>query len=211
VTEHWKLRWGVPLGAALVGLLARTWRIRVVGGERHEAVRRSGAGYVYVLWHGDMLPHLWHHRHTGAAIVISENRDGEIIARIAERLGYATIRGSTSRGAGRALLGMVRHLEGGGPIAVTPDGPRGPRHSFAPGALAAAQRAGAPLLLLGMHAARAWRFRSWDRFTIPKPFATVTISYEGPAHVAGGGTDAVADELPRFVALMDAAERTAAS
>ena len=101
---------------------------------------------IFTLWHGELLPLLWHHRAQDIAVVISEHRDGEIIARIAESLGYATVRGSTSRGGGRALIGLMRALEEGRDGAVTPDGPRGPAHVFAPGAAIAAQRTGAPLV-----------------------------------------------------------------
>ena len=85
----------------------------------------------------------------GFRCLISEHRDGELIARIAESLGFRTVRGSTSRGASRALVGLARELEAGHDVAITPDGPRGPARSFAPGALIAAQRANAPVIAVG--------------------------------------------------------------
>ena len=116
-------------------------------------------------------------------MLISEHRDGELIARIVQRFDYRTIRGSTTRAATRALLTIVRHLDGGGEIAITPDGPRGPACTVAPGALIAAQRAKVPVIAVGVHASRAWRLRSWDAFMIPKPFARVTIAYSDPTDV----------------------------
>jgi lysophospholipid acyltransferase (LPLAT)-like uncharacterized protein len=187
-----RARWLVPLGTLLVRLLASTWRVRTLN---PPAIRRGGAtppARVFTLWHGEMLPLLWQHRSQGIRIVISSHRDGEIIARIAHALGYQTIRGSTSKGATRALLEMARVLGEGHDIGVTPDGPRGPAHVFAPGALVAAQRAGAPLLLLRAHAARAWRLGSWDRFLIPKPFTRVTIAYELVPVTAASSRDASA-------------------
>ena len=95
-------------------------------------------------------------------------------------------------------------MEGGAHVAVTPDGPRGPAESFAPGALIAAQRSGAPIVLLRAVADRAWRLRSWDRFIIPKPFARLTIYVSEPVPVHAPSLRAAADEAPRFQALMRA-------
>jgi lysophospholipid acyltransferase (LPLAT)-like uncharacterized protein len=86
---------------------------------------------------------------------------------IAKAIGFRLIRGSTSRGAARALLGACRELESGFDIAVTPDGPRGPAGSVAPGALVISQRTGAPMVPVAASAKSAWRLRSWDRFLIP--------------------------------------------
>ena len=108
-------------------------------------------------------------------MLISTHADGEIIARICEALGYRTIRGSTSRGGARALVEITRTLERGIEVAITPDGPRGPPHSIAPGTLYAAQRSNAPIVPIYVHASRAWHLATWDSFMIPKPFARLTI------------------------------------
>lgn len=173
----WRTRWVARLGVALVWVLARTWRVRYVHAERLSEEARGGGPILYVVWHGQLLPQLWAHRRRNISVLISEHRDGEIIARIARSIGYRTVRGSTTRGANRALVAMVKELEAGYDVAITPDGPRGPNHSFAAGALLVAQRSGRPLAPVGAHASRAWRFRSWDRFLLPKPFARVTIAY----------------------------------
>ena len=195
----------VPLGAIVVRLLAWTWRVRVVNPEAVSALRAANAPYVFACWHGQMLPLLWAHRDQGIAILVSEHRDGEIIARIARTIGFNAVRGSTSRGAGRALLGLVAELQRGRAVAVTPDGPRGPVGHFAPGALVAAQRAGVPLLTVGAHASSAWHLKSWDRFLIPKPFARVNVAYGGPERVAGESPREAAAEVPRFQALLEQA------
>lgn len=174
--ESRKLRWTVRLGAALLRLLATTWRVRAVNEEPLREARHAGQRVLFALWHGELLPLLWYQRGRGVAVVISEHRDGEIISRIAESLGYRTVRGSSSRGASRALLGLARAIEEGHDGAITPDGPRGPAHVFAPGAAVAAQRTGVPIVPIRASASRAWRLKSWDRFLIPKPFATVTVT-----------------------------------
>jgi lysophospholipid acyltransferase (LPLAT)-like uncharacterized protein len=152
-----------------------------------------------------MLPLLWHHRNEGVAVVVSEHSDGEIIARILEWMGYRLIRGSTSKGADRALLGIVRTLKDGYDVAITPDGPRGPARKFAPGAVVAANRAGAPIVPALAHVDRAWKLSSWDGFIIPKPFARITVAYGPPARVEAPTTREAAAEAPRLERLMSEA------
>lgn len=197
-----KIRWIVRVGVLLIRALASTWRFRAINMEAIHELRRAGKPIVFVLWHGEMLVPLWHRRGEGIAILISEHRDGEIIARIAESLGCRTVRGSTSRGAARALVGLTRELQEGRDIAVTPDGPRGPLESFAPGTLVAAQRAGAHIIAIGVHAPRAWRLRSWDRFLIPKPFSRITVAYSAPTLVDAATAREAAEQVDRFRALM---------
>lgn len=206
-----RLRWLVRGGVAVIRVLAATWRIRVVDYGPIAAARREGRPLVFSLWHGELLPLLWQHRGEGVRVLISEHRDGELVARAAEALGYRTVRGSTSRGGGRALLELVRVLREGSDIAVTPDGPRGPARRFAPGAIIAAQRAGAPIVCVAVHAPRAWRLRSWDRFVIPKPFARLTIAYAEPTFVQADTVREAAGEAARFEALHEAAAARAAA
>jgi lysophospholipid acyltransferase (LPLAT)-like uncharacterized protein len=199
-----RLRWIVRAGTTLLRLLAMTWRMRPVDDEAMRVARASGQRVIFTLWHGELLPLLWQHRKQGVAVLISEHRDGEIIAQIAHRLGYTTVRGSTSRGGSRALIGLMRAIEGGRDAAVTPDGPRGPAHVFAPGAAIAAQRTGAALVPVRASASRAWRLKSWDRFLIPKPFATVRVAYGPPTTVDASSPREAAEQAPRLQALLDA-------
>jgi lysophospholipid acyltransferase (LPLAT)-like uncharacterized protein len=204
-----KLRWIVRVGVPLVRLLGRTWRVRRSNHTAVNTLRRERVPIMFALWHGDLLPLLYLHRDEGVSVLISEHRDGELIARIAESLGFRTVRGSTSRGAARALAGMVRELEAGHDVAVTPDGPRGPARSFAPGALIAAQKAGAPVIAVGLSSRGAWRLASWDRFVIPKPFARVSVAYSEPVRLEAPTPRAAAEQTTRFEALMTAMERLA--
>lgn len=207
--EDARTRWLVWLGALVIRALAATWRIRVIGDAALRAERAARRPVIIVLWHGQMLPLLYQHRGEGVSILISEHRDGELIARIAASFGHRSVRGSTTRGAGRALLGLVREVENGRDIGVTPDGPRGPARSFAPGALAVAQRTGAAIIPATVGARRAWRLRSWDRFLIPHPFSRVVISYGETAHVRASDARGAAAETERFRQIMDEAERAA--
>lgn len=201
----WRSRAMLLFGKGFLRVLARTWRIRVVNNEYLLDLRRAERPFIFALWHGQLLPLLWHHREKGVLILISEHRDGEMVARAAESLGYGLIRGSTTRGADRALISLVRELKAGHEVAITPDGPRGPAKTFAPGALVAAQRSDSFILPVAASADRAWRLRSWDRFVIPKPFARVTIAYATPTKVSATTSRAAAEEAPRFERLLSEA------
>jgi lysophospholipid acyltransferase (LPLAT)-like uncharacterized protein len=201
----WRSRAMLLLGRGFLHALARTWRIRVVNGGHLLDLRKAGRPFIFALWHGQLLPLLWHHRGQGVLILISEHRDGEMVAQAAESLGYGLIRGSTTRGGDRALISLVRELKAGHEVAITPDGPRGPAETFAPGALVAAQRSDSFILPVAAAADRAWRLRSWDRFVIPKPFARVTIAYAAPTKVSATNSRAAADQGPIFERLLNEA------
>lgn len=198
-----RVGWMVRLGLPLLRLLASTWRIREVNRAPLDRLRDGSKPVILALWHGELLPLVWQHRGEGITVLISEHGDGEIIARVAEALGYHTVRGSTSRNAGRALLRTSRTVEAGGDVGVTPDGPRGPAHTFAPGALIVAQRTGAPIVALRAYARRSWQLRSWDRFTIPKPFARVTVAYGDPAYVDAQSPRDAIQQTDRFHDLLE--------
>lgn len=199
----WRLIIGVPLGVALLRLLALTWRVERRGEAAFAKLAANGKGAILALWHGQLFPLAWGVRHLGLLVLVSEHRDGEIITRILERLGYRMIRGSTTRGGARALAEMIRELKAGRSIAVTPDGPKGPARVFSPGAAVAAQRAGAPIIPLYVAVSSAWRFNSWDRFMIPKPFAKVVVTLGDPTMVLGATPAEAADDAIRLGALID--------
>src|SRR6185436_357214 len=94
-----RITWSARAGELLIRMLAPTWRIHVTHDAAIRRLRSEKTAFIFLLWHGQLLPLLYHHRNEGVAILISEHGDGEIIARVATRLGYRTVRGSTSRGA----------------------------------------------------------------------------------------------------------------
>jgi lysophospholipid acyltransferase (LPLAT)-like uncharacterized protein len=170
-------------GGVLLRALAATWRVTFVNPQVVSDLRLRQQPFIYLLWHGTLLPLIWVHRNRNVVAMVSEHSDGEIIARIMHSIGYRTVRGSSRRGAARALLGACRVIEEGACLAVTPDGPRGPAESVAPGAAIISQRTGAPMVPVSLTASSAWRLKSWDRFMIPKPFARLTVAYGDPIHV----------------------------
>ena len=188
-----------------------SWRFRAVNAEGYLAERASGRAVVLVLWHGEMLPLLYYHRDQQIGVLVSEHGDGEIIARILSGFGFRLIRGSTSRGAARALIAVDRELREGHVVGITPDGPRGPRHSVAPGALLAAHRANVKLVSLAARASSFWRLGSWDQFIIPKPFSTITIAYGDPTPVPADSSRAAAEMTDLLSKVMNETQRAAAS
>ncbi len=202
-------RLAAALGPALLRVLYSTWRVREVNDAGWRALRADGRSFVFALWHGQLLPLTVQHRAQGVRVLISEHRDGELIARITASLGFGSIRGSTTRGATRALLAMCDVLTTGGEVAVTPDGPRGPARKFASGALVAAHRAGAPMVLVGVAASRAWHLRSWDGFMIPKPFAHLTFVYSDPMYVSADDSRGAAMQGEIFESSLNAMAATA--
>lgn len=208
MTETRRVRWIVRAGVWIIRALAGTWRMETIGGEPLADARRRGQRVIFTLWHGELLPLLWHQRGTDVAIVISDHRDGEIIARIAESLGYATVRGSSSKGGSRALIGLMREISSGRDGAITPDGPRGPARVFAPGAAIAAFRTGALILPIRAQASRSWRLKSWDRFLVPKPFARVRVSFGPLIGVEATSARDAAEQSARLQELLDAVPGT---
>jgi lysophospholipid acyltransferase (LPLAT)-like uncharacterized protein len=199
----WKVRTAILLGGTLLKVLGWTWRLKIVGREKLAARPKSTDPVVFTLWHGQMLACLYGHKiRTG--VLISEHRDGEIISQIVEMFGAFGIRGSSSRGGTRALLEAVRITRQGTDIAFTPDGPRGPRYSYAPGPLILAHRAGVPIVTITAHADRMWQLKSWDRFEIPKPFARVTVLYGAPQLLDDVDVREAAARVEEFSADMQA-------
>jgi lysophospholipid acyltransferase (LPLAT)-like uncharacterized protein len=130
----------------------------------------DGRQRIYVFWHEYMLFPLYMRGHCDTSMLVSRHRDGEFIVRVGQHMGFDFVRGSTTRGSVAALLEMrsrSRHLN----LAITPDGPKGPRRVMAPGGVFLASRLELPLVAIAMGFDRPWRAKSWDRFAVPRPFS----------------------------------------
>lgn len=184
--------WMTPIGPEVAYLgraaghvarvLGRTWRFRIEGREHESAARAASPRVIYALWHGRLMALTYAYRDLGIRVLVSRHRDGEILAHALGELGYMVSRGSSKRGGAEALLTMLSELRMGD-VAITPDGPRGPRGALSPGVLALAQHSGAPILPVGCVASSAWEFGTWDRFLVPRPFASVAVRIGAPLWV----------------------------
>lgn len=174
---------GGAMGRIVLNALLGTVRFQVEHRERFDRYADRGDPVLYAAWHGRLLPLTYYHRHEGVGALISQSADGEYIARVAAGWGFVPIRGSTSRGGGGALKEVVRRLRAGQSVAMTPDGPRGPRQKAQVGVIVAAQQAGVPVMPVAAGCSRAWWPGSWDRMCVPKPFSRVRMVYGEPLRV----------------------------
>lgn len=176
--------------------LAMTWRVQREGDAGRAVVDGDGA-WIMVAWHGRvlMLLPLRYLARRGIAALASPSRDGMLAALLLQRFGYRVVHGSVNRDGARSIREMSEVLKSGCPIAITPDGPRGPRHSMTTSAAWLARASGAPIISLSASVDRAWRLRSWDRCTIPKPFARIVIRYGDPLTVAADSDDFALEQI----------------
>lgn len=168
----------------LIKLIVRTVTFQVEGWEHWEAASQAGKVPIYTCWHNRLFlaTYFWQQRRIVA--LISRSFDGEYIARVIQRFGYGTVRGSSTRGAVGALVEMVRLMRVGCPAAFTIDGPRGPRYVAKMGAVLLAKKTGNPILPYTITPARLWTARkSWDQFQVPKPFTPALVLIAPPIYV----------------------------
>ncbi len=175
---------GPPLAYGLIRLLYASCRKRF-----HLPPSQPPAPCLVAFWHGEILMNPFIYRaymaDMPAALMISEHFDGELIARTASFFGFGFIRGSSNRGAIKALKESFRAVDRGITVAITPDGPRGPYHSVADGIVAIAQKKNLPVVVYRYRASRFWQMRSWDRFIVPKPFSRLDFYASEPFYVTG--------------------------
>jgi lysophospholipid acyltransferase (LPLAT)-like uncharacterized protein len=189
------------LGALLLTALGSTFRARYIHRERLESSGAEKKRVIYAFWHEALLPATCLFRNQGIRTLVSQHRDGEYISRTIERMGYTTVRGSTTRGGARALFRLAAAGAAGEDLGVTVDGPRGPARRAQPGVLYIARRSGLPVLPFALACAPARRLSSWDRFMVPLPFSRVVVAFGEPMKVDAdedeSGMAHLRDELER--------------
>ena len=194
----------------LVSRLLALWIAAVGSTLRFVVVAEEGAAPaplpargIYCFWHQCTFPAGWYFRRYNACILISRSFDGELIARTLGRLGFRSVRGSSSRGAVGGLLALRQELARGGLAIFTADGPRGPAFESKLGPVKLAQRTGGAIGCFHLQAERSWTLRSWDRFQIPKPWSRVAVGWARA--VPAPAPDATEEELERARAAVTAA------
>ncbi|MDX1584549.1 MAG: lysophospholipid acyltransferase family protein, partial [Thermoanaerobaculia bacterium] len=171
----------IPLLAALlIRIIYATMRIRHVGYGPAEELRKQGTRYILAFWHAHLLLMVFAKYEPPIVTMISRHRDGELIARTVSYFGARSTRGSTTRGGATALRGLIAAARAGATLAITPDGPRGPRHVAQTGTVHAAQATGLPIVPVAFISHPKIRFRSWDRFEVPWLFSRGVFLYGEP-------------------------------
>jgi lysophospholipid acyltransferase (LPLAT)-like uncharacterized protein len=186
-------------------IFAGYWVIRLIGPTLRVCISREEGAQetkeqrplIVSLWHACMIPATYICRNMGVRVMSSYSYDGEYMGRIIRKFGFVAVKGSSSRNAVRALLGLRRALEEGWTVAFTLDGPRGPRYKVKPGPVALARSAGVPMSMFHVAVERAWVLNSWDRMMIPKPFSRVLMRFGKLIPVPAGATE---EDLERFTA-----------
>jgi lysophospholipid acyltransferase (LPLAT)-like uncharacterized protein len=150
---------------------------------------------IFSFWHRCVFPATYFWRDWNIRVMTSQSFDGEYIARIIQKFGFVPVRGSSNRGAVRALLGMRREIEQGATVAFTIDGPRGPRYVAKPGPVLLGSMTGAPLSVFYIAVDRAWVLNTWDAFMIPKPFSRALVRMGRRISVPSNATREQMDQL----------------
>jgi lysophospholipid acyltransferase (LPLAT)-like uncharacterized protein len=183
----WLITWA---GYLFIRVVCATLRYEAVcePGSLSQGLIAGPAG-IWCFWHRSVMPAAYRFRNQGLAVMTSRSFDGEYIARIIQKLGFIAVRGSSSRGAVGALLGMRKVLERGHCAVFTIDGPRGPRYVAKPGPVLLAQKTGVPISCFYIAVERAWILNSWDQMIVPKPFSRAVVYVSGPMSVPADATD----------------------
>jgi len=173
------------IGYFAVLFVGRSLRWEIFGWGNWEAARRLDKGLIYTFWHREIFAATWFWRKRGIVVMTSQNFDGEYIAQIIQKHGYGAARGSSTRGAGRALVEMIRCHRQGLDTAFTIDGPRGPRFVAKTGSVLLAKATGAAILCFHAAVRRAFVFRkSWDLTEFPFPFTRAAMFLAPPITVS---------------------------
>ena len=183
----WWLEPAAWLGAGLVTALGSTWRFEIEAHPDYVRAHAAGERFVYAFWHSRLLPMVFARRGEGITVLVSRHRDGQLITRIIEHMGFTSARGSSTRGGETGVRELLKASRAGRELAITPDGPRGPAEELKEGLVYVAHRLGLRVVPIATSARDAWVFRSWDRFRAPRPFASVRIGYGAPLAVGEPG------------------------
>ncbi|MCP4633818.1 MAG: lysophospholipid acyltransferase family protein [candidate division Zixibacteria bacterium] len=162
------------LGPLVIRLLGWTWRVDWKGEEKAEEIRVKGGRMLYAFWHRGLLSLAYVYRNRGVRVMISSHADGELLAATVKKMGFIPIRGSSTKGGMRAAREFSKD-ESINDLALTPDGPRGPKMIAQPGAVYIASRGGFYLIPIAVDASSKWELNSWDSFVIPKPFCRLKV------------------------------------
>jgi len=174
---------------ALISLIGKTVRVEIEGWENFEKIQRGGKIPIYTFWHDRIFLGTYFFRKRGIMVMSSQSFDSEYTARVIQRFGYGTIKGSSTRGAVRALTKMIRLMRQGLPMGFTLDGPKGPRYVAKSGACFLAKKTGNPIMPFLLEPKSFWTIKSWDKMQIPKPFTRAKLFIAEPIYVSKDADD----------------------
>ena len=169
-------------GALLMRMLFATLRVRVLDPENFLGSTPPDQPVIYAFWHNRILAitaafrRVYPPRRRGVLVLTSASKDGMWLGELARRLGMGSVRGSSSRRGATAMRELLDRVADGYDIAITPDGPRGPKYRLGSGLVYLAQKTGIPILPIHARFGRALRLHTWDNFAIPLPFSRIDVT-----------------------------------
>ena len=167
----------------IMGLITLTCRVRWVNKDAYQQAMQSDQAFILSMWHNSCTIAAWVMKGSRITVMVSDSKDGEYVSRLAGYFGINTIRGSSSSGSEKAIRSALRLLAQKKPIAITPDGPRGPIYKMKSGALWFAASSKSPIIPLHIESSRQWVFNSWDKHCFPKPFSTIYVGVGDPIYL----------------------------
>ena len=195
------------LAGGLLRVMGWTLRYRYEGLEQMSG-KFGGRPVIFAMWHNRIFampyakPVLSPDREV--CVLTSASKDGAILEKAVGAFGLTAVRGSSSRRGAAALVALRRKLNSGATITITPDGPKGPCYKVQPGVVKLAQASGAPIVVVSVNYSSSWRFNSWDRFCVPKPFSKVMVKLEDGVEISKElSNDAFEVEREKLEVLMN--------
>ncbi len=180
-----------------VGIIGKTIRFEIEGGENLERIEREGKRPILGFWHDRIFLATYYFRNRGIVVMSSQSFDSEYVARFIQRFGYGIVKGSSTRGGVGGLVGMIRVMRDGLPAGFTLDGPKGPRYIAKPGAAVLAKKTQNPILPFTVEPKSFWTLRSWDRLHVPKPFTRARVFVGEPISVSSKADEAELENKQR--------------
>jgi len=165
---------------SIINVLCKSVKVNRINYTVIDKLLSEKQNFVLAFWHGTMLVPWYFHRGQNFAALISQSKDGALLADSLMKWGYRVTRGSSHKGGKEALETLLENSKQNFSIAITPDGPTGPPRVMKAGAVIIAQRSGIPLVLCGVACKNKYTFNSWDKFEVPKFFSKVIIKYSDP-------------------------------
>ncbi len=173
----------------LINLIGKTVKVEVEGWENFQKIEQAGKIPIYTFWHDRIFLGTYFFRDRGIMVMSSQSFDSEYTARVIQRFGYGTIKGSSTRGGVRALTTMIRQMRNGMPMGFTLDGPKGPRYAAKSGACFLAKKTGNPIMPFVFEPKSFWTINSWDKMQIPKPFTRAKLFIAEPIYIEKDADD----------------------
>jgi lysophospholipid acyltransferase (LPLAT)-like uncharacterized protein len=177
-----------------IKILGRTMRFEEVNPEIPRSLWERGIPGIGAFWHGRLLMMPWVYKGKRLSFLVSPHRDGQVVGKALHRFGFHSILGSSTRKGFSAFKEMVKVNQDGSDIAITPDGPRGPRYRVQIGVIELAKLTGRPVVPLAFSASKRKVFKTWDHFLLPYPFSKGVFIWGEPIHVDPNGDRAHLEE-----------------